>query len=157
VLPVHDSFIIPDSTRNKGELMEAMASSLHKFTANNRDSTIISSKNIPQYGVLPAVPRVFVFFPDLPQRDLFGGDRLAVPASEMLGWRSGPLPQCVRDALRHEARRRGLRQADLASIVNLSRSQLGNLLAGRFGASPEAAARIRDFLIAGAKTVGGPP
>jgi hypothetical protein len=50
VLPIHDSFIIPDNTRNKGELMEAMAAALHTFTANNRDSTIVSMQNIPQYG-----------------------------------------------------------------------------------------------------------
>jgi hypothetical protein len=154
-LPIHDSYIVSDSTSNKGELMEAMAAALHRF--NTRDSAIISTQNIPQYGAAFLVPCVYVFFPDLPQRDLFGADRLAIPASDMLEWRGGPVPPGVRQALRHEARRRGLRQVEVAHLVALGRSQLANLQSGRSGASPEAAARIRGFLIAGAKTVGGSP
>jgi hypothetical protein len=45
---------------------------------------------------------------------------LAIPASEVLTWRSGPLPPAVRDAIRHEARRLGLRQIDVARIINLN-------------------------------------
>jgi hypothetical protein len=157
VLPIHDSYIIPDNTKNKGELMEAMAAALHKFTTNSRESTVISTQNIPQYGAPFLPPGVFVFFLDLPQRDLFGGDRLAVAASDILYWKGGLLPRGVKEGLLHEARRRGLRQSDIARLVGLSRPQVANLQAGRSRASPEAAARIRDFLIAGAKTVGGPP
>jgi hypothetical protein len=159
VLPIHDSYVVLDGTKTKGELMEAMASALHRFAGKNPVGAGPCTKSIPQYGdksVLSA-PVVFVFFPELPQRDLFGGDRLAVPASEVLEWRGGIAPRGVRTALRHEKRRRGLRQLDVAHLVGLSRPQLANLLQGRFGASPEAAARIREFLIDGAKTVGGSP
>jgi hypothetical protein len=156
-LPIHDSFIVSHTTKNKGELMEAMAAALHKATANNRESRTGFTKSIPQYGASSLVLCVFVFFPDLPQRDLFGADRMAIPASDVLDWQGGVVPTGVKQALRHEACRRGLRQVDLARHVALSRSQMANLQSGRSGASPEAAARIRDFLIAGAKTVGGPP
>jgi hypothetical protein len=159
VLPIHDSYIVPDGTKAKGELMEAMASALHKFGGKNPVGAVPCTKNIPQYGdmVVSSALTVFVFFPELPQRDLFGGDRLAVPASDLLEWCGGFAPPAVRTALRHEKRRRGLRQLDVARLVGLSRPQLANLQQGRFGASPEAAARIRGFLIGGAKTVGGSP
>jgi len=84
-----------------------------------------------------------------------GCDGLAVPASDVLEWRGGFVPSAVRTAVRHEVQRRGLRQVDVASLVGIDRPQLANLLRGRFGASAGAAQRIRNFLIAGAKTVGG--
>jgi transcriptional regulator with XRE-family HTH domain len=80
-----------------------------------------------------------------------------VPYLDMLGWEGGRLPLTVQQALHHEVHRRGLRQLDIADLIGVSRSHLANLQRGRFGASPESAARIREFLIAGAKTVGGPP
>jgi hypothetical protein len=49
-LPLHDSFIIPQSTRDKGALMEAMAAALYKQIGKNPASTMVSTKNIPQYG-----------------------------------------------------------------------------------------------------------
>ena len=156
-LPIHDSYIVSDSTSNKGKLMEAMAAALCKPMTNRHASTIISTQNIPQYGAAFLVPCVYVFFPELPQGDLFGADRLSIPASDMLAWRGGAVPPGVREALRYEARRRGMRQLDVGRLVALSRSHLANLQSGRSGASPEAAARIRGFLIAGAKTVGGSP
>jgi Helix-turn-helix domain len=136
-----------------------MASALHSFTGKSAVGAGACTKNIPQYGDKSVVSSVavFVFFPDLPQRDFFGGDRLAIPASDVLEWRGGIAPPGVRTALHHEKRRRGLRQSDVARLVGLSRPQLSNLQQGRFGASPEAAARIREFLIDGAKTVGGSP
>jgi hypothetical protein len=159
VLPIHDSYIVSDGTKTKGELMEAMASALHRFAGKSAVGAGPCTKNIPQYGdkSVASSVAVFVFFPDLRQRDFFGGDRLAVPASDVLEWRGGIAPPGVRTALHHEKRRRGLRQSDVARLVGLSRPQLSNLQHGRFGASPEAAARIRDFLIDGAKTVGGSP
>ena len=93
VLPVHDSFIVPEGVAYKGALMEAMSEALHKHAANSRASTSASSKNIPQYGATcpVAVPWVFVFFPDLPELDLFGGHRLAIPTMDLLSWCGGRL------------------------------------------------------------------
>jgi hypothetical protein len=113
-LPIHDSYIVSDSTNNKGKLMEAMAAALCKRMANRRVSTIISTQNTPQYGASFLPPCVYVFFPNLSQRDLFGADQMAIPASDMLTWCGGPVPPAFRQALRHEARRRGLRQMDVA-------------------------------------------
>jgi hypothetical protein len=159
VLPIHDSYIVSNSTTTKGELMEAMASAMHRFAAKNVVGSGSCRENIPQYGDKPACASlsVLVFFPDLPhQGDLFGSDgSLAVPASDVFGWQGGIAPAGIKRGLRHEARRRGLRQVDIASIVGLSRPQLANLQRGRFGASASAAQRIRDFLITGAKTIGG--
>jgi hypothetical protein len=95
-----------------------------------------------------------LFFPELHQRDLFGADALMVPRSAVLGWRGGIAPSGVQKALRHEMLRRRLRHADVAAEVGVSRPQFENILQGRFGASPNAASRIRNFLIGGAKTVG---
>jgi hypothetical protein len=82
VLPIHDSYIVPHGTKTKGELMEAMASALHRFAGKSAVGAGACTKNIPQYGDKSVVSSVavFVFFPDLPQRDFFGGDRLAIPA-----------------------------------------------------------------------------
>jgi hypothetical protein len=63
----------------------------------------------------------------------------------------------VQRAIYHEARRRGLDQSEIAALVRLGQSQFAILLLGCFGASAESAGRIRDFLIAGALSVGGPP
>jgi hypothetical protein len=43
---------------------------------------------------------IFVFFPDLPQGDLFGGHRLAAPYLHMLGWEGGRLPLLVKNGTR---------------------------------------------------------
>jgi len=175
-LPIHDSYIVPDRSPDKGELMEGMAATLRKFVGDNRDYSTGYPKSIPQYGggswsagdpSLPALgvaasgpvgspPRgcIVVFFPELQQPDFFGSNALAVPISHVLGWRAGIAPLGTQKALRHEMRRRGLRHADVAKQVGISRPQFENILQGRFGASPDVAARIRKFLIEGAKTVG---
>jgi len=141
-----------------GAGLRLMRQDSDKVTSNKRGPSRTSKKTVPQYGGNPSPAAcVYVFLPDLPQRDLFGADHMAVPASDVLAWEGGIAPPGVRQGLRHEAHRRGLRQREIAHLVGLSRPQLANLQSGRFGASPEAAARIRDFLIAAAKTVGGPP
>jgi hypothetical protein len=131
-------------------------------------------KSLPQYGdggvgdvggpvprplddAIPSVSAVgciVVFFPESQQRDFFDTTSLAVPASDILGWRSGLAPVGVQKALRHEMHRRGLRHADVAGRIGISRPQFENILQGRFGASRTIASQIRSFLIEGAKTVG---
>ena len=49
-LPIHDSYIVPDRNTDKGELMEGMAATLHKFVGNNRYNPTGYLKSIPQYG-----------------------------------------------------------------------------------------------------------
>jgi plasmid maintenance system antidote protein VapI len=43
-------------------------------------------------------------------------------------------------------RRRCIPQDDLAGLVGVSRPTLANILAGRFGASPQTAARIAEVI-----------
>ena len=165
VLPIHDSYIAANRHTDKGELMEAMEAALHNAIGDKLHKSIGYAKSIPQYGTSPLSPRgvpaggkvvgcILVFFPDLAQRDLFGADALAVPSSDVLGWHAGIAPPGVRKALRHEMGRRGLRHADVAAQVGISRPQFENILQGRFGASVNVASSIRGFLIDGAKTVG---
>lgn len=166
-LPIHDSYVVCDRTNEKGALMEGMAEALYKSVGDNDAPSVAYRKSIPQYGAyplpLPGAPGVggrvpvgcvVVFFPVLPQRDLFGADTLAVPVSAVLGWNGGRAPREVQEALRHEMRRRGLRHADVAWRVGISRPQFENILQRRFGASQDVAERIRNFLIEGAKTIG---
>ena len=167
-LPIHDSFIVPDRNWEKGELMEGMAQSLHKAVQNGARSSIGYLKSVPQYGahLLPSagaqpssaqglpVGSIVVFFPELQQRNLFGPNSIAVPVSDVLGWRGGVAPMGIRLALRHEMRRRGLQHADLAQRIGISRPHFENILQGRYGTSPKVAAHVREFLIDGAKTVG---
>lgn len=166
-LPIHDSFIVPDRNLEKGELMEAMAAALYKSVANGGRSSMGYLKSVPQYGayLLPSADQEFsvqgplvgcivVFFPELPEPDLFGPKSLAVSISDVLGWRGGVAPVGIRIALRHEMQQRGLRPADLAQRIGISRPQFANILQGRYGTSRPVAAQIRIFLIEGAQTVG---
>jgi DNA-binding XRE family transcriptional regulator len=72
---------------------------------------------------------------------------LLVPANDLERWGKGVPSETTRAALRHELQARGLTQDRLARQVGLSRPQLTNLLRGRVGTSPEAAARLKAFLL----------
>ena len=63
----------------------------------------------------------------------------------MLDYRGGLLPKKVRDLSRERRRAADISQEALARRIGISRPQLANAEAGRFGLSPEAAAR---FLVA---------
>jgi len=167
VLPIHDSYIVPEC--HKGDLMDAMArgmaSTLGLVARSARKSGKLEDSD-PQYGALrvlsdgaqwvsDSVASVVIIFPEHPQRDFFGGDRIEVLASDILEWQGGIAPIGVQQALRHEINRLGLRQHKLAGLLHVSPSQLSNLQRGRYGASAELAERIRNFLIGSAKTVGG--
>ena len=166
-LPIHDSFIATE--RAKGALMEAMAAELGNAMSDlgQKNSVLSTSyaKSDLQYGEDPSgsgvvaggppVGLVVVIFPEQRQRDFFGAHSLSVSAAAILGWHGGVAPPEVRRALRHEIRRRGHRHLDVANRIGISRPQFANILQGRFGASPKVAGRIRDFLVEGAKTVGG--
>jgi hypothetical protein len=137
VLPIHDSFVVPD--HSKGELLNAMADALHRHG-----------------DPAATLGCIVVFFPEGDQPNLFGANSPAVPASELFGWTGGHAPEGVRRAMRHELDRRYMRPADLAKSMGISRPQLVNIMRDRYGASPKIADRIRAFLISGAKTTGSP-
>lgn len=103
--------------------------------------------------VPPGGPVVVVVLPVGDQGDLFCPPVVGVPAVDVFGWSCGVAPPSVRAALKREIKRRGLRQADVAARAGLSRPQMANILGGRFGASPDVADRIRDFLLSEAVTV----
>jgi hypothetical protein len=58
----------------------------------------------------------------------------------------GIMPELVRDQVRDRWRASGLRQDQVAERAGISRPQLANALQGRFGLSPDAAARLRAAL-----------
>jgi transcriptional regulator with XRE-family HTH domain len=83
----------------------------------------------------PDIPSLFVArLPWSRLPDLFGGRPL--PRSELESWSFGCMPLGVRAYLRDEVNARGLRQSDVALSLGISRTQLVNILRGRFGASP---------------------
>jgi DNA-binding XRE family transcriptional regulator len=59
-----------------------------------------------------------------------------------LGYRGGLLPKEVRNWSRDGRRAAGISQEALARLIRISRPQLANAEAGRFGLSPEAAERL---------------
>ena len=62
--------------------------------------------------------------------------------SAMLDYRGGLLPKEVRNLSRESRRAAGISQEALARLIRISRPQLANAEAGRFGLSPEAAERL---------------
>ena len=68
---------------------------------------------------------------------LVGGRPL--PRRALETWSSGFMPLAVRAYLRDEVKARGLRQSDVALSLGISRTQLVNILRGRFGAEPRGA------------------
>ena len=159
-LPIHDSFVVPDRNLEKGELMEGMAQSLHEAVQNGGRSSMGYLKSVPQYGAYllppggaqessaqgPPVGCIVVFFPELQQPDLFGPNSLAVPVSDVLGWRGGVAPVGIRIALRHGMRRQGLRHADLSQRIGISRPPIREYSSGSLWDQPPGCRRNPKFL-----------
>ena len=61
-------------------------------------------------------------------------------------YQGGILPEIERRNVRDHLRALGWRHGDIADAIGLSRPQLTNALNGRFGMSPEAAARLADWM-----------
>lgn len=152
-LPVHDSFAVRE--QDKDDLMEAMADALERFV-------LVTNTLVPSIGYSNLVPQMegdpipLVVLPPVAgfQLDLFGGVSCTVPFNDVAGWSGGLAPVGIRNAIRHELKRRGLRHSDLAETIGVSRSQLGNVLQGRFGAGQQVARGLRDFILEGADTIG---
>ena len=153
-LPIHDSFIAREP--DKGALVEAMAEALERFLRDVNFSTapISYAEKVPHMPPSLFPLPLLLLPPENPdQLDLFGQPSVSVPFHEVHAWTGGIAPGSIRKAVRHELRRRGVRQGDLASRIGVSRSQLTNILDGRFGAGPEAAKGLKAFILEGAETV----
>lgn len=77
--------------------------------------------------------------------DLFGHHGL-VTAADVDAWSGGLMPPELVAGVRRIARARGLTHEGLARMVGCSRPQLSNILVRKFGAGPDVAAHLRDFL-----------
>jgi hypothetical protein len=78
------------------------------------------------------------------QPDMFGG--AVVDLATARSYRRGLLPVDLTALVRTEMRARGVTQDQLAAELGISQPQLANALAGRFGLSPEPAARLLAWL-----------
>jgi hypothetical protein len=76
----------------------------------------------------------------------YQADMLGAPVVDLDIYRRGTLPDNVAAAVRAEMRARGGTQDELAAELGISRPQLANALAGRFGLSPEPASRLLAWL-----------
>ena len=81
------------------------------------------------------------------QLDLFGySDAPPVNDDELRSWSAGVMPGSLQRAAVFHMHRLGVRHADMAAQVGLSRPQLTNVLHGRFGTTPVAADRLKSFI-----------
>ena len=138
VLPIHDSFISDD--RYIGHLQDEMEAAWHhQIGQENPVISMSCAENVPH---IP--PGLVVVLPVGRTPDLFGGR--PVPVS--LGtWVGGSAPLEVRRFLRDELRDRQVRGADLARKLRISRSQLVNVLRGRFGTTPRVAEALKSWAL----------
>ena len=142
--PVHDSFIV--KAHQQGRLREVMQE------AQLRASRKLNPEAFP---VLQAAgdgfPPMVLMIPEGRQLDLLREiDPITVPVAELHAWRGGVMPKAVRAGLRHMRARQGIRQAEMAAVLGISRPQLANAEQGRFGLGPEAAERVKAMIEGGA-------
>jgi hypothetical protein len=103
----------------------------------------LSVVSVPEPSLpLPAFDRPMVAKPYQP--DMFGGT--VVDLATERSYRRGLLPVNLTAVVRAEMRARGVTQDQLAAELGISQPQLANALAGRFGLSPEPAARLLAWL-----------
>jgi hypothetical protein len=80
------------------------------------------------------------------QLDLFDDQQLVPEPEPLPEWDGGVAPPAIRLAIDRELRRRSARHGDLAKEIGLSRSQMTNILRGRFGTTPVIANALRRLL-----------
>jgi hypothetical protein len=135
-LPVHDSFVV--QARHDNHLRAAMNKALFDAFPSLRTKAY--------QGIVPHMAGVACLILPFPaQGDLFPSV-VSIPVAD-LSWRCGVIPSSLRQAVRHELKRRSLRQNDLARRIGISRPQLTNALRGRFGLGPNAAGRLKSFVV----------
>jgi Bifunctional DNA primase/polymerase, N-terminal len=104
---------------------------------------LLSLVSAPKPDVpLPVVARAIPAKPYQP--DMFGAAVIDLAAER--SYRRGLLPDDLAALVRAEMRARGVTQDELAAQLGISQPQLANALAGRFGLSPEPAARLLAWL-----------
>lgn len=80
------------------------------------------------------------------QLDLFDDYRAASEQGPLPEWNCGVAPPIIRQAITRELRRRGARHEDLADAMGLSRSQVTNVLRGRFGTAQANVTALKRLL-----------
>ncbi|MDY8111131.1 helix-turn-helix domain-containing protein [Fulvimarina sp. 2208YS6-2-32] len=97
--------------------------------------------------------RMRFILPEDQQNTLFPENSSEVSGETASDWNGGHIPSDLARSVYREQRRRGLKQAEVAALVGVSRPHLANILNGKFGASAETARSIRRFVLAEAITV----
>jgi hypothetical protein len=154
-LPIHDSYIT--KARHTGQVEEAMADAWAKFvgskaTVSQKQKSKVSAplnRNVPTTAGVVGAGVV----PSFRSRSSVGvGSAFLASFSPPL--RSGVffderrhLTKIGRLAILDAKRRRDIRQDELARLAAVSRPALANILAGRFGTSPEVAERIARIVL----------
>ncbi|MBV9825130.1 MAG: hypothetical protein JO001_05590, partial [Alphaproteobacteria bacterium] len=128
-LPVHDSYIVParyeDVARDQmGEAFETIINTYSASRKRKAHQVLTINRSYTTIAPSPRLPPLSVLLFD-PQRRLTSLGR-----------------SVALDALR----RRAVSQDVMASLVNVSRLTLANILRGRFGASEKTAARITEVI-----------
>lgn len=90
-----------------------------------------------------APPPPLAAFEIIASVEFSGAIKEAAPADPWADYAGGIMSDTVRDQVRDRWRASGLRQDQLAERIGISRPQFANALQGRFGLSPDAAARLR--------------
>jgi Bifunctional DNA primase/polymerase, N-terminal len=96
--------------------------------------------------VVAGPPLASGHLPTRPSRQPYQPDLFGASVVDLDQYRRGLVPSDLAAAVRAEMRARGVTQDELAVDLGISQPQLANALAGRFGLSPEPAARLLVWL-----------
>ena len=132
VYSVYDSFIT--TTAAEGRVTERMDAAM----------AMMARKLNPDTPTPQPIEALTLTMAEGAQGSFFGPP--CIRAADLETWGGGLIPPTIREALRHAARAKGLRQVDAADAVGISRPQLANALQGRFGVSAPVAKRIKDVI-----------
>jgi DNA-binding XRE family transcriptional regulator len=141
VLPIHDSFIVPARHENIAD--EVMDEAFQKVIFGTRRAPRISSLE-QGLNSKPFHIMLEIYSPLCPS--LFFPSSSSPGCSGLFEVDRRRLTKIGRLALVDAWRRRCIRQDKLADLIGISRPTLANILAGRFGASPQTAERIAEVI-----------
>jgi hypothetical protein len=135
--------LVPGSCLHPRQALEALVGPVRRAEVTGQPLKTAD----PQQPTAAAVSESdSIILPAAAQADLFDMPP-TVPRQTLEDWKKGPMPSSIRRAFRHEITRRGLRQAEAANRIGVSRPQLANVLQGRSGLGPTAAAGVRAFIL----------
>jgi hypothetical protein len=145
-VPIHDSFVTP--VRHRAVVVDRMEEALHRVIYGCRGAPNISAQKQRftsnpfhiMVEVAGSFPSLSVPLPPSPLP-------LSSPSSVAVGAPSffddlHRITKIGRRAILDAKRQRDIRQDTLADLVGISRPHLANILAGRFGTSPEVTERV---------------